>query len=444
MEMEELLKQVKELGENVAKGMAARDEALAELKREIEAKSATAADVEAKLARITADVAKHFEALQGVEKTIDEMAKKAARRNPDPAADVEIKHARGLLELMHVTKHAKASLEVPFQPTDAEIEDAQLAVKALRRLMKHPLELATPGLDRLSDAERKALTSFAVGNNGFILQPELSSRILSCIEDETDIIGLFSSMTISGPSVKFLVDKDDQLRAAWACETNCFANNPKLELNLGELEIKPETLRFVACTTRDLIEDASVDIEAWIVRVVQRAFRRTIQDAVLMGDGAGKPLGLLNRRSGIQVCEVADATAPGAITWQDLVALKYQVPMQFHAGARYLMNQNTFGYLLTLSDAGGRPIMIASPREDGQLVLFGSPVNIVTQMPNIGAGNTPVGFGNWNEAYMIVNRKAVTMQIDPYSAGFCILYKFEARVGGNVICPLAARFLRTK
>ena len=30
------------------------------------------------------------------------------------------------------------------------------------------------------------------------------------------------------------------------------------------------------------------------------------------------------------------------------------------------------------------------------------------------------------------------MQQDPYSAGFCILYKFEARIGGGIICPNAA------
>jgi predicted phage gp36 major capsid-like protein len=43
-----------------------------------------------------------------------------------------------------------------------------------------------------------------------------------------------------------------------------------------------------------------------------------------------------------------------------------------------------------------------------------------------------------------VNRKNVTVMPDPYSAGFCHLFRFEARVGGAVTCPNAARLLRIK
>jgi HK97 family phage major capsid protein len=55
-----------------------------------------------------------------------------------------------------------------------------------------------------------------------------------------------------------------------------------------------------------------------------------------------------------------------------------------------------------------------------------------------------VMFANLAEAYLIVQRKSVTMLHDPYSAGFCHLFKFEARVGGSVICANAARLLRIK
>jgi HK97 family phage major capsid protein len=65
-------------------------------------------------------------------------------------------------------------------------------------------------------------------------------------------------------------------------------------------------------------------------------------------------------------------------------------------------------------------------------------------MPDAVAGATPVAYGNWNQTYMVVNRKGVTMQNDPFSAGFCHLFKFEARIGGGVVCPGAARLLRIR
>jgi len=65
-------------------------------------------------------------------------------------------------------------------------------------------------------------------------------------------------------------------------------------------------------------------------------------------------------------------------------------------------------------------------------------------MPDVAAGSTPVAFGDFQKAYTVVERKAPTMQIDPYSAGFCRLFKFEARIGGATTCPNALRLLRIR
>jgi HK97 family phage major capsid protein len=97
-----------------------------------------------------------------------------------------------------------------------------------------------------------------------------------------------------------------------------------------------------------------------------------------------------------------------------------------------------------MSDAAGRPIMVPSLQNPLVFNLLGSPLRIATQMPDVAPGATPIAYGNWKSAYMVANRKAITMQHDPYSAGFCHLYKFEARVGGAIICPNAARLLRIK
>lgn len=125
--------------------------------------------------------------------------------------------------------------------------------------------------------------------------------------------------------------------------------------------------------------------------------------------------------------------------------LKWQVPVQFHAqGGAYLMNQNTFAQILTMSDSNGRPIMLPSPTDSGVFLINGSPVVLSTQMPSVVPGATPVGYGGWNQVYTVANRKATTMTVDPFSAGFCVLFRFEARVGGAVTCANAARLLRVK
>jgi HK97 family phage major capsid protein len=86
--------------------------------------------------------------------------------------------------------------------------------------------------------------------------------------------------------------------------------------------------------------------------------------------------------------------------------------------------------------------MIASPTDAGQMVMAGSPVRIVTWMPDVATGSVPIAFGNWPATYMVVNRRGLSFQRDDFSAGYCLLYKFESRIGGGMICPNAARLLR--
>jgi HK97 family phage major capsid protein len=124
--------------------------------------------------------------------------------------------------------------------------------------------------------------------------------------------------------------------------------------------------------------------------------------------------------------------------------LKYEVPMQWHAGGSYIMNQRTFALLLTMSDALNRPLWGQLPGGVPGFMLAGSPIVIVSQMPDVQPGATPIAFADWKAAYTIVNRRATTMITDPFSAGFCSLFKFDCRIGGATTCPNAARLLRIR
>jgi HK97 family phage major capsid protein len=65
-----------------------------------------------------------------------------------------------------------------------------------------------------------------------------------------------------------------------------------------------------------------------------------------------------------------------------------------------LLNQRTLDLLLTISDATGRPLMMQTPlmpgtaTAPGSYKLNGSPVVVVSQMPDCLPGSTPIGYGN--------------------------------------------------
>ena len=64
-------------------------------------------------------------------------------------------------------------------------------------------------------------------------------------------------------------------------------------------------------------------------------------------------------------------------------------------------------------------------------------------MPDIEPGSTPVLFADLRALYLVIVRRGIGMQVDPYSAGgWCVIHRFDARIGGGVICPNAGRLLR--
>lgn len=426
------------------KADAARVQTIDELSAEVKKKFGTVSDVESKLDRVVSDQVESVKAVTLLQGHIDQLTKelKSLEIGGTKVDDLERKNALTYAEVAHAAKHEKRDPATAFNPEKVNVEQVQLAIKAMHKYIHLP-----HGMDKMSaltDQEWKAMTSFAFSGNSFVLAPQMSSRILSCLEDITDVSGMFSNMTISKGSVKFLTDNERLDIAGWACEASCFANNPKphLEDGLGELEIKAETLRYSLCASRDLIEDADIDIESWMLGKVRDAFRRTLSQAFMLGDGNGKPQGILTVGAGLPICDTGAQTPAGTFTWQDVFMLKWNVAVQYHPGAAYMMNQNTLALALTLADANNRPLMIANPTEAGGMMMAGSPVRINTWMPNVATGTTPIAFGNWQAAYMTVNRRALGFQRDDYSAGFCLLYKFESRVGGAVICPNAARLMR--
>jgi len=229
----------------------------------------------------------------------------------------------------------------------------------------------------------------------------------------------------------------------WACENSC--NGPVGDVPPpGQIELKPETLRCMICATQDLLEDAGFPVEQWLVRKVERAWRQKLSAAFVCGDGMGKPQGILHPSAGIPICNTSPSTPQDQWTYQDLAALKWQLDPQYAQRATFLMNNVTLGLCMSMSDAIGRPLWSDTPATDGRVggrwMINGSPVEVVSQMPDPVPGNTPILVADLGSLYQVVRRRGLTFSSEP--AGWCTVFKFSQRIGGSVVCPNAGRLLR--
>jgi HK97 family phage major capsid protein len=87
-----------------------------------------------------------------------------------------------------------------------------------------------------------------------------------------------------------------------------------MQAGLGEMEIKPESLRFIVCANNDLLQDSAFNIENWVLRKVSDAVRVTISNSIVAGDGLGKPMGFLNPAAGIPILDTPRARRPARST----------------------------------------------------------------------------------------------------------------------------------
>jgi len=444
--------EVKALVTEVHEADSKRLSAIEELKK---ADETVREEIERKLAGISDEMSKKLAELDDVKGALEELQKRMDRPEFSGSAadmsDAERKDAIEFYRMVHKSKAGNVVEALDFDESTVDVAAYKHYRSAFEKL------LHVPYVDDLKKSltpdEQKALNLFSASGGTYFVSPQMSRTVLSCLDEQTDVMSLMGRQNISRSALKIPVDNSWD-EAGWACETNCFANNPsgKLLDGLGEKTITADELRYVACATRGFLEDPEVDTEMWLGNKIRDAFVRAISRAIMEGDGNGRPMGILNQNSGIGsiTAKPAPGGAPaGEFTWQDLYALKYAIPTQYHGpGFAFITSPEGLSYILTMTGADGHPIIRMNPQTGGPTFIDGSPIRINTYMPkptSSGAwatGSVPVSAGNWQRAYLVVVRRGLTLQRDDYSAGFCVLFKAEMRIGGDVLCANAAKHLR--
>jgi len=149
---------------------------------------------------------------------------------------------------------------------------------------------------------------------GFLIQPEFVQELFSVSESIQDglgeILGRCSSTTL-GPNANRLVvpyiedanysdgSRFGGVQIYWAGEADkVTSTKPKI----GKWECQVENLDGLAYATEEMLQDAS-QMESVYMGTFRKAYDFKLSDAVLRGDGAAKPLGVLNSAALVTVAK---------------------------------------------------------------------------------------------------------------------------------------------
>ncbi len=285
--------------------------------------------------------------------------------------------------------------------------------------------------------EQKAL---AVGSDGGYIVPEETEREIGRRLASVSPIRAISGLRQVSSNVYKKPFAITGAATGWVGETDARAETSAP--TLAELSFPAMELYAMPAATATLLDDTAVDIDAWIADEVETAFATQEGTAFVTGDGTNKPTGFLSyttvaeaswawTKIGYLVTGVSAGFAASDPS-DELVDLVYALKSGYRQNAHWVMNRSTQGAVRKLKDADGNYIWQPSAVAGGTATLMNFPVAESEDMPDIGADEFAIAFGDFRRGYLIVDRVGVRVLRDPYSAKPYVLFYTTKRVGGGV------------
>lgn len=142
----------------------------------------------------------------------------------------------------------------------------------------------------------------------------------------------------------------------------------------------------------ELLQDNSFDLESLLSDLLAESFGRGMNEDLTIGDGKGKPKGI------IEWATASDATpAASAIKLDDLIDLIRSVDSAYARNGRFMFNRNTLYSLVKIKDTTNRYIWQEGAKDGTPPTLFAKPYTLNDDMPDIAAGKASVLFGDFSK-----------------------------------------------
>jgi len=362
-------------------------------------------------------------------------------------------------------------LETKLSRIEADVKRLEEEKSALEAKMNRPGLAGAPGGDPAKAEYRKAFEGFVrkgsetglaelqtkavqvavEGDGGYAVPEELSRSIYELEGPTAPMRQVCTVMAVGTEEFRQLVDLGGA-NSGWVGETDARpdTNTPKLgEVTpiFGELYAQPKA-------TQKSLDDIFFNVENWLTTSVAKEFAKQENSAFTKGDGTKKPKGLL----AFPTAATADDTRPfGTIQFLKtgvadkfpatepsdlLIDVIHSIKPGYRAGARWMMNGLTLAQIRKWKDKEGNYLWQPGLQAGVPSVILGYGYIENEDMPGIGANALCLAFGNYTEAYWIMDRVGIRMLRDPYTEKPYVKFYTTKRVGGMLMNSEAVKFVK--
>jgi HK97 family phage major capsid protein len=299
------------------------------------------------------------------------------------------------------------------------------------------VKLAAQG--QVSDSLR--LVQNAMGGNagvgadgGFAIQTDFAGLMMESAAKSGNILPLVDSYEVKdgSNSVKWVdIDEDDVsesvfggVRVYWATEAATVA---KSQPKLAEKELKLEKLMGFAYATYELESDSSF-VNTLYTRAFQTAIQRSLEGAIISGDGIGKPIGILNSGSLVSVAKESGQAAD-TIVWENLSKMYHRgLDKSKSVWLAHPDAHEQFDFLAFPVGTGGVPVYLPATQQGTIDTLRGRPIVASDHCSALG-DNGDIVFADLSQ-YMLAYKggvdAATSIHVQFLTAENCFRFIFRA------------------
>lgn len=170
--------------------------------------------------------------------------------------------------------------------------------------------------------------------------------------------------------------------ATWVAEG---AGSEKQKKATGSITFAYHKLRCAVAVSLEMDTMALSAFEATLINNVVEAMTKATEQAIISGDGSGKPKGIL-----AETAPEGQALTSAAPTYTDLVNAEGALPQAYENGAVWCMSKKTFMQYAGEVDEVGQPVGRINYGLAGkpERILLGRPVICCDYVPSFAAGMT--------------------------------------------------------
>ena len=295
---------------------------------------------------------------------------------------------------------------------------------------------------RSKTPERSITDALQIGTDsegGYLIPDEFERTLLSGLE-ENNIFRTLANIiqTTSGDRKIPIVASHGS--AAWVDEEGAYSESDDA---FAQITLGAYKLGTMMKVSDELLNDSVFDLENYLSGEFARRIGNAEEDAFINGDGVGKPTGILAAKGG---ADIGVTTSSGtAFTADDLINLYHSLLTPYRKKAVWLMNDSTVQFIRKLKDSNGQYLWQPSLVAGTPNTILGCPVMVSRYMPEIGAGNKAVAFGDFSYFWIADRQGRSFMRLNElFAAHGQVGFRGSQRVDGKLILPEAIKVMQMK